>query len=436
MRLLKLNIRNYKSLGDITFSPTPFSVIIGPNASGKSNFANALSFLSEVYTYDLETAIRRKGGYENIALRKAKRSRSAVEFSVLIEFNNTEGFNISFGNISFPSTLENEIETEIKEPIRKYYAKHSFSFKALKQEIKSDFEVINEEMTIYSDYQSEERNLKILNFKRQGESIISFSYQKESKVFERMNFIKSLFDINYLKKIPLKPQKLWNDNGFFNFFDEVPRHVKNWAVYQLSPKMARMSGVPTPNPYMNEFGENLPALVDWIINNEKEKWQEIMSIMQTVLPKLTNISTDFLHNKTLGLFFHEEGLGRPWNSEEVSDGTILTFSILCSIADPRKTLILIEEPENSLHPWIIRTLIERFKNLSIEKSVIITTHSPVLIDMVSPDEIWCISKNDFETELDKLTQISPEIKKGWENGKYKISEFLDSGLIPQLNPLS
>lgn len=431
MRLLKLTIKNYKSLGDITFSPTPFSVLIGPNASGKSNFANAISFLSEVYNYDLETAIRRKGGFENIALRRSKRSRSAVEFSVLLEFTGKEGFNFTIGNIEIPPT---EVEEEVLE--KKYYAYHSFSFKSVSQVVKSDFEIVNEEVIIYSEYRSEEKNTKLFSFKRQGENIKSISYQKESEIFEKLSIIKGLFDNEYIKKIPLKPQQLWNDSGFFNFFNEIPKHARNWAVYQLSPKAARTSGVPTPNPYMNEFGENLPALVDWIINNQRERWQEIVSIMQTILPRLTNITTDFLHNKTLGLFFHEEGLGRPWNSEEVSDGTILTFSILCTLVDPRRTLILIEEPENSLHPWIIRTLIEKFKALSNDKNVIITTHSPILIDMVSPDEIWCISKVEFETSLNKLTDLSPELKKGWEEGKYKISDFLDSGLIPQLNPLA
>jgi len=54
MRLKRLEIRNYKSLRDVVIEPTPLPVLVGPNAAGKSNFADALDFLGEVYRWDLE----------------------------------------------------------------------------------------------------------------------------------------------------------------------------------------------------------------------------------------------------------------------------------------------------------------------------------------------------------------------------------------------
>ena len=84
MHLNKIEIKNYKSLADVKFdNPTDLSVLIGPNASGKTNFADALSFLSDVFYFEsIETAVRRKGGYENIALRRARRSKSEIRFAI------------------------------------------------------------------------------------------------------------------------------------------------------------------------------------------------------------------------------------------------------------------------------------------------------------------------------------------------------------------
>lgn len=61
MELTQLSIRNYKSLRSIKFSPREFSVLVGRNSSGKSNFADALEFLSLAYADGLEHAVARKG---------------------------------------------------------------------------------------------------------------------------------------------------------------------------------------------------------------------------------------------------------------------------------------------------------------------------------------------------------------------------------------
>ena len=90
MKLTELKIKNYKSLGDIVFSPSNFSAIIGPNASGKSNFASAISFLTEVYQYGLVKAISVKGWFENIAYKKIKRTKSPIEFSIKIKIDYEE----------------------------------------------------------------------------------------------------------------------------------------------------------------------------------------------------------------------------------------------------------------------------------------------------------------------------------------------------------
>jgi len=90
MRLKRLEIRNYKSLRDVVIEPTPLTVLVGPNAAGKSNFADALDFLGEVYRWDLEGAVSKKGGYENICYRHSKRSSAPIRFRVVLEVQRRE----------------------------------------------------------------------------------------------------------------------------------------------------------------------------------------------------------------------------------------------------------------------------------------------------------------------------------------------------------
>lgn len=80
MRLLEIGIRNYKSLRDVTFRPGPLSVLVGPNAAGKSNFCDALDFIEAMYEWGLQAAVMQHGGYENIRYRSMGESPSPVGF--------------------------------------------------------------------------------------------------------------------------------------------------------------------------------------------------------------------------------------------------------------------------------------------------------------------------------------------------------------------
>jgi predicted ATPase len=84
MRLSRLEIQNYKSLRDVAIEPGPLSVFVGPNGAGKSNLADAIDFLGDVYRWGLEPAVARKGGYENICFRQARRSKAPIRFLVSI----------------------------------------------------------------------------------------------------------------------------------------------------------------------------------------------------------------------------------------------------------------------------------------------------------------------------------------------------------------
>lgn len=80
-----LEIKNYKSLHDVKTDLPRFGVLVGANAAGKSNFADAVEFLSLVARNGLPTAISDKGGYENICFRRLRRTRGGIQFRVRLE---------------------------------------------------------------------------------------------------------------------------------------------------------------------------------------------------------------------------------------------------------------------------------------------------------------------------------------------------------------
>jgi predicted ATPase len=175
-------------------------------------------------------------------------------------------------------------------------------------------------------------------------------------------------------------------------------------------------------------------VIDWLQHKKSKEWNYILRAMKDIVPELTDITVNYLHTRTLGLFFKEAGVGRPWSAEEVSDGTIRALAMLTACFDPRVSALVLEEPENSLHPWIIREVIKNLRKLSNEKLVVVTTHSPVVINAVSPRDIWIVYKESGETRVDSLVNFDPDLEKDWQAGKYRLFDYLESGAITAAVP--
>ncbi len=419
MFLRQLTIRNYKSLRNVTFAPTPLTAIVGPNAAGKTNFADAIHFLSEVYAYGLETALVRKGGYENIAYRKKKRSQTPIEFEVVIDTSNEE-------------ILERRILVSPHLQGHRLRLTHRFSFFAKGSGIRAPF-AVNEEYWSFSASQSESNG----SFQEIGQIHRNRDGKITATRNEKNRFASYLDGLEMAEQFlsPYQAQSLLVTNNFFMpFVSYVAMLGASFRSYQISAVYVRQPGVPTPNPNLSRFGENLPALVDWLQRNQPKLWGVVMNGMRDILPELNTISVGDSPTQTLGLFFSEEGRGRPWNVNEVSDGTIQALALLVAAVDPRTSLLVVDEIESSVHPWILRVIMKQMREVTKSKNVIVTSHSPVLVNLLNPEEIWIAYRKQGATNLKRLIDLDPSVKEGWEEGHFRLSEFLDSGVVGQAVP--
>jgi energy-coupling factor transporter ATP-binding protein EcfA2 len=96
----------------------------------------------------------------------------------------------------------------------------------------------------------------------------------------------------------------------------------------------------------------------------------------------------------------------------VSGGVLVTLAFL-TIAELNGDLLLIEEPENGLHPARLQGIVERLRKATASRpgsQVILTTHSPLLLDYVQPEEVRLFARNKTgDVEVHHLEDI-PDIK--------------------------
>jgi len=96
---------------------------------------------------------------------------------------------------------------------------------------------------------------------------------------------------------------------------------------------------------------------------------------------------------------------RPFNKELISDGTYNIIALLTAIYQSDEPQFLcIEEPENGLNPYVIRKLVDFFRNACAEKGhyIWLNTHSQTLVECLQPEEVIVVDKINGETQIKQI----------------------------------
>lgn len=414
MWISELRIRGYKSFYDATIHPKQLSILVGPNNSGKSNLVDCIEFLSDTYRHGIEFALTRKGGYENVAWRRQRRTKRPLKFGISARLATDD--------------LSYRVDREAQQ--QQFEVEHDFEIGAVGSAVDAEFRVVAEHLSL--SVVSGRRTRKLLDVTR-------LHSQNTIQVRESRTPLKEFvrpFDQEpfrqYLNEA-VRPTQLFIEYASFNVVvDALVRSIARWRLFQLSPLECRRSGVPTPNADIDRHGGNLPGLIRFL-RQSPVSWRSTISSMQQVVPRLKDVDTTYTTDRRLTLQFHEEGAGRPWGVHEVSDGTVQTLALFAILADQRNTLLAIEEPENSVHPWIIKSFVNACREAS-DKQIFVTTHSPALLEVARPEEVSVVWREQHKSYVKPLLQLDPDADRSWQSGELSVYELLDTGIVRQSVP--
>lgn len=361
---------NYKSLKDVRLDNLPpLMVLVGPNASGKSNFLDALDFVGAVFRDGLDSALAERGGFENVASRRQRRARGAVEFTLIYEDRR-------------PRRLRKSEPTK--------FWRYRLAFRATGRTIDSDIEVSAEQL----DWSAAQSGPYTLVFSRSG-GIIRMGVE------DAFQFARGESEI---------------DEGDWGFEGEpIARYLnprlRGWArdvsrfrTYQVSPLIARRPSAPGREVDVGRYGENLASALRRLRSRSEKRYQELIEHLQVAVPTIEKVEADYVDTKELGLFFKEAGFSRRWFADDVSDGTIQALALFLVLLS-RDPAVIVEEPETSLHPWILRNFMSLARDVAREdrpqqtSQVIMSTHSPICVDGVSPESLYVARRTEEGTSI-------------------------------------
>ncbi len=347
-----LAIGNYRSLLNLVIPFGSLNVITGENASGKSNLYRALRLLSETAQGGVINSLAREGGLnstfwagpENITKRmrqgevevhggpKQKATRLRLGFS-----GDDFGYSISLG-LPSPGSLG---PTEF----------------ALDPEIKREC------IWVGNAY----RPASLL-VDRSGPVVRVRSGQSWEVIGQHISNFESIFSQ------PIDPVKAPE-------IVAMREEIRSWRFYDHfrsdSEAPARLPQLGTRTPVLHHDGRDLAAALQTII-----EIGDVVALEAAIADAFpgASLSISVQRDGRFSVSLRQEGLLRPLSGLELSDGTLRYLLWVAALLTPRPPpLMVLNEPETSLHPDLLPALARLIKRAALNTQVWVISHASRLI---------------------------------------------------------
>lgn len=111
----------------------------------------------------------------------------------------------------------------------------------------------------------------------------------------------------------------------------------------------------------------------------------------------------------------------------LSDGTVRALQLLCSLIQPEIKLILIDEPESAVHPGLLAKLLHEVDAYSVDRQIILSTHSPQVVSWARPDAIRLVERSGGATQVRGLGERTIKHLEKYLHDEDTLGEFVYGG---------
>jgi predicted ATPase len=371
-----LTVKDFRSIPrqKVEFANPTF--LVGVNGSGKSNFADVFAFISEAVSSPLQSAFDARGGISGVRRRNPQ---------------------------SHPPNIAIRIDFGRLDPIQGGH--YAFEIKALPN---YGFEVAREQC-----------------FVRSGGDLHFFDRGQKSGSPTFKSSVGSLAP-------SIEPHSLMLPLiGGHPAFSPVLKRLTAMRVYAIEPSRLREMQDPDGGMSLRADGGNAASVLQEIKRRSPEDVKSIVEMLAAIVPSTAAVR-DVKHGNKVTLGFTQKWDDKSLNFEafNMSDGTLRALGILLAAYQvPSPSLIVIEEPEATMHPGAFGAILDLLQEASQKMQVIVTTHSPDLLDAAK----WIEERHlRIATWMEGATCITPlgdKSKKALQDHLMGAGELLRSNAL-------
>jgi predicted ATPase len=356
--LKKFRVRGFKTLHEVDVDLAPLSVLFGPNATGKSNFLEALFLFSRLATsqtlgsafdppfrgYPVEAFSLPEAGLKGML---SDEERAELELEGDLAFTKGEGG---------------------REALLRYRARVRIFPKTGALEVQDEY---------------------LARLDRKGEPLKDPRIERgENKEGQPVLTVRRLAQGARPRFEPIGLHYTLLSNRQYSGepypdFDRLRDELSSWHTYYLDPRLAMRE--PQPPREVTDIGPRGEWLAPFLYRlkvtpDYRKNFQAVRRALHSAIPSIEDIDVDLdLQRGTLDLVVRQEGI--EYSSRVISEGTLRVLALCCLAASPwPPRLLAFEEPENGVHPRRLEVVVQLLAGIAAggRSQVVITTHSPRL----------------------------------------------------------
>ncbi len=374
----RIRIENFKSFEKLDVVLGEFNILVGPNASGKSNFIHIFEFLRDAVNFGLENAMSMQGGgdyFRNIGL--GSNAKFLIEVTYGISDNTIE------------KTLFGVNPTEIIYMLSIEFLKKEPWYEIHEEEVRVAF-TIGKEQT--DDTSKPIGNYRIIREKDnvQGElNIPKDSGINEDIVFPLAKLLAAKKGTGEL----LSKKELLLASPLLRVPFNVAEIFKGMSVYNFDPRLPKNAIPITGKTGLEEDGSNLAIVLNHIFADQTKKAQ-FSEILKDVLSFVESLAVEKQTDGSLLFKLQEAYSGKTFlPASLLSDGTINITALILALFYNDNPIVLFEEPERNIHPHLISKITAMMKERSKQRQIIVTTHNLEILRQAEPEDILFIARD-------------------------------------------
>ena len=375
--LKHLQLDNYRSFRSESVDLENPTFLVGQNGAGKSNFVDAISFLAEAMSLSLRTAFKRRGGFERIVHRRGGRPHSIIRFGLVLR---------NLANVAERATYDLQLRAR-------------------------------------GDYILEVAHERCIVEGRDG-SKTEFSRRRLADSENRTRWAGDVTPPKLTRSALALP--LIGDRRFEPVFD----FLANMRTYRIDPLALRSDHEQYGDIQLDGDGSNAASALRQMEKKSPEDWEEICELLGSAVPGFNSVRAR-RRSGELSLEFSlnlSEGQAR-FDASDMSDGTLRTLGILvAAYQHPPPSLMVIEEPEASIHPGALGVILDVLHDARRSSQVVVTTHSPDILDAkwIKDRHLRLVSWEEGNTRIDGP---GPSVRRAMTKRLFGAGELLRSNAL-------
>jgi len=338
-------VSNFKSLGETNdLRLGPITALVGPNGSGKSNLADVVRFIADALRDGLDAAVTSRGGMRGVG-----------------RWSGGRPFDVSIA-----------VSIEDRDEVGKY------ELKLASRNNGEDYRVQYE----YAEWHGHDDGaFKVDRGRWQGPSGLAPEIDDTSLV------------------LPLVAA----DRRFRRLYDLL----RSAAVYAVFPDILRSPQRHDPSVPMEEHGANWATTLRGVLKDRTRR-ADLLTALNRIVGDIVDVEVRPAGGFLVPRFKHDQPAetrrSKWFDAAQESDGTLRVAGILTALLQrPSPVFLGIEEPELTVHPGALPIIYDYLVEVSNRAQVLLTTHSPDLLDLLGTEVIYAVERHDGVTTVSPMS---------------------------------